>query len=62
MKLLLTGAFDYNNDQIKELEYIGYEITYIKEEREKLNIDVSVFDGVVCNNLFLYNDIKEFKV
>ncbi len=61
MKLLLTGAFDYNNDQIKELEYIGYEITYIKEEREKLNIDVSVFDGVVCNNLFLYNDIKEFK-
>lgn len=60
-KLLLTGAFKYSREQLSNLEHLGYEIVYVQDERKALNIDVSDIDTVVCNSLFLYNDIKEFK-
>lgn len=61
MKLLLTGAFSYTPEQIKELEDIVGEVIYIKDERLELNIDVSDIDIVVCNGLFLHNSIDKFK-
>ena len=60
-KLLLTGAFKYNQEQLSNLEHLGYEIVFVQDERKTLNIDVSDIDVVVCNSLFIYNDIKEFK-
>jgi phosphoglycerate dehydrogenase-like enzyme len=60
-KLLLTGAFKYNQEQLSNLENLGYEIVFVQDERKTLNIDVSDIDAVVCNSLFLYNDITEFK-
>lgn len=60
-KLLLTGAFKYSQEQLNRLESLGYEIVFVQDERKTLNIDVSDIDAVVCNSLFLYNDIKEFK-
>ena len=60
-KLLLTGAFKYSREQLSNLEYLGYEIVFVQDERKTLNIDVSDINAVVCNSLFLYNDIKEFK-
>lgn len=61
MKALLTGAFSYSKEQLSKIESLGYDITFVQEEREKLSIDVSDFDVAVCNGLFLYNDIKNFK-
>lgn len=60
-KLLLTGAFKYSREQLSNLEHLGYEIVFVQDERKALNFDLSDIDAVVCNNLFLYNDIKEFK-
>lgn len=60
-KLLLTGAFKYSSQQMSLLEELGYEVTYIQDEREKLEIDVSDIEVVVCNGLFLYNSIESFK-
>ena len=61
-KLLLTGAFKYSREQLNNLEHLGYEIVFAQDERKPLVIDVlSDIDAVVCNSLFLYNDIKEFK-
>ena len=60
-KLLLTGAFKYSREQLSNLEHLGYEIVFVQNERKALNIDVSDIDTVVCNSLFLYNDITEFK-
>lgn len=60
-KLLLTGAFKYSRKQLSNLEHLGYEIVFVQDERKALNIDVSDIDVVVCNSLFLYNDITEFK-
>ena len=61
MKLLLTGAFKCSQEQIDMIRSLGYEITYIQDERAPLDIDVSEFEAVVCNSLFLYNDITRFK-
>lgn len=61
MNILLTGAFSYSNAQIKKIESLGYNVTFIKNELEELNIDVSNIDVVICNRLFLHNDINKFK-
>jgi len=61
MKLLLTGAFKYTNEQIEDLKSLGHEIVFSGDEREKINFDVSNIEGVICNGLFVYNDITLFK-
>ncbi|WP_434167461.1 NAD(P)-dependent oxidoreductase [Peribacillus frigoritolerans] len=61
MKLLLTGAFKYSEEQLNILRLLGYEIIFVQDERVPLQIDVSDIDAVVCNGLFLYNDINKFR-
>ncbi|MGD6831883.1 NAD(P)-dependent oxidoreductase [Sutcliffiella halmapala] len=61
MKLLLTGAFNYSDKQLNKIKSIGYDIVYVQDERIPLEIDVSDINAVVCNGLFLYNDIQKFK-
>jgi len=61
MKLLLTGAFNYSDEQLSQIESLGYEIIFVQDERIPLQVDVSGIEAVVCNGLFLYNDISEFK-
>lgn len=59
-KLLLTGAYSYSKEQLDKIEQLGWNITFVQNELEALDIDVREFDAVVCNALFLYNDISEF--
>ncbi len=61
MNLLLTGAFKYTNEQIEYLKSLGNEIIFVQDEREKIDFDVSDIEGVICNGLFLYNKIEQFK-
>lgn len=61
MKLLLTGAFRYTEEHLNSLKTAGFEITFVQNELEKLSIDCSDFDAVVCNGLFLHNDVEDFK-
>ena len=60
MKLLLTGAFTYSDEQLEKLRNSGFEITFVQNEHEPLQIDCSDFDAVVCNNLFKYNSPEMF--
>lgn len=60
MQLLLTGAFGYTDTQLASLKSAGFDITYVQNELQTLDIDCSVFDAVVCNSLFEYNDIDKF--
>lgn len=60
MKLLLTGCFKYSETQIEEIKSLGYEIKFIQNELEKLDVDVQEFEAVVCNGLFLRNEISDF--
>lgn len=61
MKLLLTGAFKCTDEQIEYLKSLGHEIVFFGDEREKLDFDVSYIEGVICNGLFVYNDIEQFR-
>ena len=60
MELLLTGAFKYSKEQLNKIENLGYRIKFVQDERIALDFDVSSIDVVVCNSLFLYNDIRAF--
>lgn len=60
MKILLTGAFAYTSSQLEKLKSLGLDITFVQDEREELDIEVSQFEAVVCNGLFLKNDIRRF--
>lgn len=60
MKLLLTGAFNYTEEQLNTLKGCGFEITFVQNEQDELGFDCSEFDAVVCNNLFQYNPIEKF--
>lgn len=64
MRILLTGAVEWTEEQRQEIRSLGNEIIYIQDERIPLReqgIDVACIEGVICNGLFLYNDIAEFK-
>lgn len=64
MKLLLTGAVSWAEEQINELRNLGNEIIFIQDEKIPLSVqgvDVTCIEGVVCNGLFLYNKIDDFK-
>lgn len=60
MKLLLTGAFNYSSEQLEELKGLGFDITFVQDERIPLDIDCSEFEAVVCNGLFLKTPIEKF--
>lgn len=61
MKLLLTGAFAYSDSQIEKIKSMGFDVLFHSDERAKIPFDVSDVEAVVCNGLFLYNPIEDFK-
>lgn len=61
MNLLLTGAYSFTSGQIESFQALGYKTLFVQDERVPLEIDTSTIDCVVCNNLFLYNKIEDFK-
>ena len=63
MNLLVTGAFKCSDEQMNKFRELGFRVFFLKDEQtalDKAGIDVSVIDAVICNGLFLYNDIKNF--
>lgn len=60
MKLMLTGAFQYTEQQIEYIKSIGYDVVYVQDERIPIDFDVSDIEAVVCNGLFLYTSIEKF--
>lgn len=61
MKLLITGAFSATAEQLDMLSSLGFELMLQKDERGVPECDFSEADAVICNGLFLYHDISEFK-
>lgn len=61
MKLLITGAFSATAEQLDMLSSLGFELMHQKDERGVPECDFSEADAVICNGLFLYHDISEFK-
>ena len=60
-QVLLTGSYQYTEEQIHMIEKLGWKVTFVKNELEPIGVPADQFDAVVCNGLFLHNDIAEFK-
>ncbi len=60
MKLLITGAWRHTEEQLNMLEAKNNEIVLMADERGELPCSADSIDGVICNGLFLYHDIKKF--
>lgn len=60
MNLLITKAFDCDDYEQSQLKEIGYNIDVFDDERQKV-LHPEKYDAVICNQLFLYNNIKDFK-
>ena len=65
MNLLLTGAFPYTEKQFGELEELCGNVYFVQDERislhqQDLSFSLNEIDAVVCNALFLHNDISDF--
>lgn len=61
MKLLLTGAFKYTQEQIEYIKSLGHDVVFVQDERVPIEFDISDIEAVVCNGLFLYTPIERFK-
>ena len=59
MNVLVTGAFQLNNEELAELEAAGHKVFTHPDERAPVE-QPECYEAVVCNGLFLYNPIKRF--
>lgn len=59
MKILITGAFPLSEEERRELERQGHEVSFQLDERNETK-NPEQYDAVVCNNLFQSNPIELF--
>ena len=59
MNILVTGAFQLNSDERKQLESAGHKVFVHGDERALVDCPER-YEAVVCNSLFLYNPIEHF--
>ena len=60
MKTLITGAFALTPEIRQRLEALGAQITFHGDERSPVD-NPEQYEAVICNGLFLYNDITRFE-
>ena len=59
MNILVTGAFQLNSGERKQLEAAGHRVFVHPDERAPVDYPER-YEAVVCNGLFLYNSIELF--
>ena len=60
MKLLMTGAFNCTDEQKLNIEKLGCEVMFHQMENEPLSQEMFTVDAIICNGLFLHNDLYNF--
>lgn len=61
MNLLITGAWQGAETHIDEIQSLGHNVLYMKQETDELPCPYSWVEGVVCNGLFLTHPIERFE-
>jgi len=59
MKILVTGAWKFNSENIKAIESLGYDVSILQYEDDCPPCDD--FDAIICNGFFLYHSIENFR-
>lgn len=60
MNLLITGAWKCTQEQLNALRDLGHDIVFMQNEQDAIPCEYAKIEGVICNGLFLYHDIKRF--
>lgn len=60
MRLLVTGAWKCTQEQLNALRDLGHDIVFMQNEQDAIPCEYANIEGVICNGLFLYHDIKRF--
>lgn len=60
MNLLITGAFNYTEQQLNEIKALGHNVVFVQYEKDALPCDYSWVEGVVGNGIFLHHPIEKF--
>ena len=61
MNLLVTGAFTNDEAVLEKIKEQGFSIVFMQNESDSLPEGAYECEGVVCNGLFLYHNIENFK-
>lgn len=61
MNLLITGAWREAGAYFDRLKDMGHEICFMQQEKDELPCTSDWVEGIICNGLFLYHDIAQFK-
>lgn len=59
MKILITGSNKYTDEQFYKLKELQAEVEFLQNEKDEVK-NAEIYDAVICNGLFLHNDIKRF--
>ena len=60
MRLLITGAWKEAEKYIPLIEKQGHSVVFMQQEQGRLPCLYTWAEGVICNGLFLYHDIRDF--
>lgn len=60
MKILVTGAWQCTEEQLNNIRDMGHEVVFMQNEKDPCPVEYEWIEGVICNGLFLYHDIKKF--
>ena len=60
MILLVTGAWNCTQEQLKHLEGLGNQVFFLQNEKDALPLAYEDVEGVICNGLFLHHPIEKF--
>lgn len=60
MRLLITGAWRCQKEQLNRIEKMGHSLLLLQNEKDELPCPYEEVDGVICNGLFLYHPIEKF--
>lgn len=61
MNILITGALKNAENVIEKIKSYNNSVFYMEDEKGELPISADKIDGVICNGLFLYKNVEDFK-
>ncbi len=60
MNLLVTGAFDWQRQELDKLSQMGHSVVFMQYETDALPCKAEWVEGVIANGLFLTHPIERF--
>lgn len=61
MKILATGAVPWGETDWSHIGQLGHSVVFLQHENEPLPCDAAEIEMAICNGLFLYHPIEEFR-